>query len=500
MESIIDWDSISVTISEESIYEIESILSSYSEFEIERMIAQGQAVYEKYFSVNNLHQTILHTLSDPSFSVTEKREIEMTARGYVKPQDSISKCCVVVPFYQTNISDDEWMALKNNRKILNDYSFIAVAPEGLNLTPITDRIDFQEVKQFDPAYFESPQTYNKLLVFPGFWDAFPSFEYMLIAQLDALVFRDNLDEWCRKGYAYIGAPWLNGFGTNNTLSIQNIRKLLQCSIGKAQKLHEHLSKNGIIDVENQLNLNWRKILDDIDRSQQSTISAAEISSYLDKLENIFHKFVGVGNGGLSLRNISKAQAVLKSTAIVTNFALSSSEVKYFSLMKHDLDQLKELASMIIKLNRIILLLLKKKFIWQGDNARRIANLPEYSPQTHASVCMQLSSIRKQITKDSINRNALEIIDKFYSEMISIYLNKMTIPEDFFWGKIANFFSDDYLVAPEKDALQFSFECNPSYCYEKNKRQLPFGCHAWQLPKNRTFWEPIITEAHSRTSS
>ena len=114
--------------------------------------------------------------------------------------------------------------------------------------------------------------------------------------------------------------------------------------------------------------------------------------------------------------------------------------------------------------------------------------------------MQLSSIRKQVTRDSINQNAMEIIDKFYSEMISIYLNKMTIPEDFFWGKIAIFFSDDYLVAPEKDALQFSFECNPSYCYEKNKRQLPFGCHAWQLPKNRTFWEPLITEAHSRTDS
>ncbi|MCK5681152.1 hypothetical protein KAI46_10130 [bacterium] len=90
------------------------------------------------------------------------------------------------------------------------------------------------------------EAYNKLLVFPGFWDAFPSFEYMLIAQLDAFVFRDNLDEWCRKGYAYIGAPWLNGFGANNTLSIQNIRKLLQCSIGKAQKLHERLSKNSII--------------------------------------------------------------------------------------------------------------------------------------------------------------------------------------------------------------------------------------------------------------
>ena len=31
---------------------------------------------------------------------------------------------------------------------------------------------------------------------------------MLIYQLDAYVFRDELLQWCRRGYDYIGAPWI----------------------------------------------------------------------------------------------------------------------------------------------------------------------------------------------------------------------------------------------------------------------------------------------------
>lgn len=39
------------------------------------------------------------------------------------------------------------------------------------------------------------------------YKAFAKYEYMLIAQLDAVCFRDDLDEWCGKDYDYVGAPW-----------------------------------------------------------------------------------------------------------------------------------------------------------------------------------------------------------------------------------------------------------------------------------------------------
>jgi hypothetical protein len=60
---------------------------------------------------------------------------------------------------------------------------------------------------FDKSYFEDILGYNKLLLSPCFYQAFVNYDYILIYQLDAFVFRDELMDWCNKGYDYIGAPW-----------------------------------------------------------------------------------------------------------------------------------------------------------------------------------------------------------------------------------------------------------------------------------------------------
>jgi hypothetical protein len=46
-----------------------------------------------------------------------------------------------------------------------------------------------------------------------FYQAFDDFEYLLIAQTDALVLSDELEFWCKKQYSYIGAPWFEGYTT-----------------------------------------------------------------------------------------------------------------------------------------------------------------------------------------------------------------------------------------------------------------------------------------------
>ena len=43
---------------------------------------------------------------------------------------------------------------------------------------------------------------------PEFYRRFENFRYILIYQLDAWVFRDELDRWVSEGYDYIGAPWI----------------------------------------------------------------------------------------------------------------------------------------------------------------------------------------------------------------------------------------------------------------------------------------------------
>ena len=63
-------------------------------------------------------------------------------------------------------------------------------------------------------------------------------------------------------------------------------------------------------------------------------------------------------------------------------------------------------------------------------------------------------------------------------------------EDLFWALEAPKFDRSFRVASAEVALPFAFEMAPRWCYEKNGRRLPFGCHAW-MRYDREFWEEII---------
>jgi hypothetical protein len=49
-----------------------------------------------------------------------------------------------------------------------------------------------------------------LLLSAKFFRQFKGFEFILLYQLDAYVFKNELEAWCNKGFAYIGAPWFEG--------------------------------------------------------------------------------------------------------------------------------------------------------------------------------------------------------------------------------------------------------------------------------------------------
>lgn len=89
--------------------------------------------------------------------------------------------------------------------------------------------------RFDDAYFRSQYTYSALLLSRAFYEAFAAYDFILIYQLDALVFSDRLLEWCDRGYDYVGAPWVPGAHTprhrvpavgNGGLSLRNVRASL----------------------------------------------------------------------------------------------------------------------------------------------------------------------------------------------------------------------------------------------------------------------------------
>ena len=177
------------------------------------------------------------------------------------------------------------------------------------------------------------------------YDLFSASDYILIYQLDAYVFRDELDEWVAKGYDYIGAPWIIKRGLSYYLFG-----------GWMQALHRKLHPIG--EGENMVHA---------------------------------HLAFSVGNGGLSLRRVSKMREMAE------QFADEISRLRF------------------------------------GEE-RRAA-------------------------------------------------------EDVFFSLVAGHRCG--LKKPGwREALAFAWESKPDYCMHTIGK-LPFGCHAWSLPRYKSFWKQYI---------
>lgn len=113
---------------------------------------------------------------------------------------------VVVPLYREYPTEYDLISLNQCFRILKDYPIIVVKPESLNTDNYPFR--FSETITFDNRYFDSISSYNELMMSDIFYEKFLSYSYILLHQTDAFVFRDELQDWCAKGYDYIGAPWL----------------------------------------------------------------------------------------------------------------------------------------------------------------------------------------------------------------------------------------------------------------------------------------------------
>lgn len=116
------------------------------------------------------------------------------------------KAAVIIPIYKTVLSKTEEMSLQQCLRVLGNYDIIMVCPKKFNKDKFKDiNVKFEE---FEEQYFKNIEGYNKLLLQSYFYERFLNYDYILIYQLDAFVFKDELENWCNKGYDYIGAPWL----------------------------------------------------------------------------------------------------------------------------------------------------------------------------------------------------------------------------------------------------------------------------------------------------
>jgi hypothetical protein len=112
--------------------------------------------------------------------------------------------CVVVPLsYRRELTDEERISLRHLSHFLGNYDKYMLVPEGMKI----HYAGFQ-TKPLSKKYFGSPVANDRLMLSHDFYEAFADYKYVLIYHLDALVFSDQLLEWCETDLDYVGPPWI----------------------------------------------------------------------------------------------------------------------------------------------------------------------------------------------------------------------------------------------------------------------------------------------------
>jgi len=126
-----------------------------------------------------------------------------------------TNCSIIIPVYKKKPSESELLSLTQCLAVLGEYPISFVCPNKLD-TSFYENICKSKgvepiVERFDDDFFNGLVDYSRLLLNVGFYKKFVKFDYILLYQLDAWVFENQLEYWCKKQYDYIGAPWFDGF-------------------------------------------------------------------------------------------------------------------------------------------------------------------------------------------------------------------------------------------------------------------------------------------------
>lgn len=110
------------------------------------------------------------------------------------------KVAIVVPISsRPELTQGELISLRHLYRFLSGYDIFFIKPP--NTAPGLP--DDATVIEFPQKYFGSNVAHSLMQMSPVFYEQFIDYEYILMYHLDALVFSDQLEDWCDKGFDYI---------------------------------------------------------------------------------------------------------------------------------------------------------------------------------------------------------------------------------------------------------------------------------------------------------
>ena len=116
---------------------------------------------------------------------------------------------MVIIAHKPDLDPLEQISLRQCFRVLGRYPIRVVCPRGLDTTSYREVVPDIVFDFIDPKWQSSYANFNRLKILPFLYKRYRSYRFMLFYELDAFVFRDELSEWCARGYDYIGAPWVD---------------------------------------------------------------------------------------------------------------------------------------------------------------------------------------------------------------------------------------------------------------------------------------------------
>ena len=242
---------------------------------------------------------------------------------------------IAIPIHKDfiSLSREEIVSLESCCKQLTNYPQVLFGPKKIDWKKYQEFYStfgiVPEFKIFESIYFKDIEGYDLLLKCIDFYRKFRKYNYILIFQPDAFIFKDELNYWCNKGYDYIGAPWFEGYNLPISTTIIGVGNggLSLRKVSGAIKISRQLRLLEIL--EEYKNFNWKGILPRligflIKLIKQKNVPSTFAKNFL-KPEDYFWT-VGVGE---RLGNFSCETSLLKllfRLLIKNNFKVAPPEI------------------------------------------------------------------------------------------------------------------------------------------------------------------------------
>ena len=117
---------------------------------------------------------------------------------------------ILIPIYRDRLSDTEEASLRQTHRILGHYPIEVILPEAVTPPEAVASLGFP-VRRVSDEWLGTRNGiagYNRMMLSRSFYDYYSDTMYVLVCHTDAWVFRDELADWCRKGYDCVAAPWV----------------------------------------------------------------------------------------------------------------------------------------------------------------------------------------------------------------------------------------------------------------------------------------------------